>query len=199
MTTSDNPAFGDVDAPKERTDPDSSGYGQIGGSGGPLTFADADATKGDQGTARAASSEASEVVAQYRKIATAALTEAETWLREGALSRAIPEALPDAVLVSDETGHIVLVNAQLELIFGYHRSEIIGQTLEMLMPEAARASHVAQRMAYSKEPRVRPLMENLKLRGRNKNGSEFSVLIRLGPVVIPDGIYTIAVIRRIHE
>jgi PAS domain S-box-containing protein len=199
MTTSDDLAFGNVGTPIERTEPDSSACGQTGGPGGPLHFADASSMKGHQTPAGAASSETTAVVDQYRRIATAALIDAETWLREGALTRAIPEALPDAILVCDELGTIVLVNAQLELMFGYHRSEIIGGALEMLMPQAARVGHVSQRLAYSRQPRVRPLMENLKLRGRNKNGNEFSVLIRLGPVVIPGGIYTIAVIRRTHE
>lgn len=137
-------------------------------------------------------------VDHYRDIATGALNDAEAWLREGALIRAIPEALPDAVLVSDNAGIVMMVNAQLELMFGYHRSDIIGQRVEMLLPADARAKHVQQRFAYSMNPRVRPLKENVHLRGLTKGGIEFGVLISLGPVVIPDGVFTIAVLRRTH-
>jgi PAS domain S-box-containing protein len=140
-----------------------------------------------------------EVVAQYREIAAAAMTDAETWLRQGALSRAIPEAMPDAILVTDETGIIISVNSQFELMFGYHRSEVIGNTPEILLPEAARASHIEHRHRYVDNPRVRGLGENLKLLARRKNGVEFRVLVKLGPVVIPTGVYTIAVIRRVRE
>ena len=84
-------------------------------------------------------------------------------------------------------------------MFGYHRSEVIGQLPEILIPPAARICHVAQRRAYAAEPRVRDMGSNLKLRGRRKNGIEFDVQIKLGPVVIPDGVYTIVVIRKIQD
>jgi PAS domain S-box-containing protein len=142
---------------------------------------------------------AMDTVAKYRQIAVAAMTDAESWLRQGALSRAIPEAMPDAVLVIDEAGIIILVNIQFELMFGYHRSEVIGKAPEMLLPDSARASHIRQRQAYVDDPRVRPMAENLKLRGRRKSGVEFRALVRLGPVVIPAGVYTIAVVRRVPE
>jgi PAS domain S-box-containing protein len=143
--------------------------------------------------------DAKALVEQYRKIAEAAISDAETWLRQGALSRAIPEAIPDAILVADESGVIVSVNAQFELMFGYHRSEVIGRTPEMLMPEAVRGRHVENRRAYSENPRVRDMSENIKLRGLRKNGIEFNLLAKLGPVVIPEGIYTIVVIRKTGE
>jgi PAS domain S-box-containing protein len=152
-----------------------------------------------QPNAGCASDNADAVVAQYRDIAAAAMDDAKTWLRKGALSRAIAEAMPDAILVADESGIIVSVNSQFELMFGYHRSEVIGKTPEMLVPEAARIRHVAHRRGYVDNPRVRDMGENLKLMGRRKNGTEFSVLVKLGPVVIPDGVYTIVVIRRTRE
>ncbi len=115
--------------------------------------------------------EASAVIEQYRRIADAAITDAGDWLRQGALSRAIPEAMPDAIMVTDEAGVIVSVTAKFELMFGYHRSEVIGQLPEMLIPPGLRARHVAQRRAYAEEPKVRDMRENLKLRGRRKNGN----------------------------
>jgi PAS domain S-box-containing protein len=140
--------------------------------------------------------EAMGVVEQYRQIAGAAMADAETWLRQGALSRAIPEAMPDAILVADEQGNIISVNSQFELMFGYHRSEVIGQTPEMLLPEAVRTRHVEHRRGYVDSPRVREMGEDLTLLGRRKNGLEFRVQVKLGPVVIPTGVYTIVVIRR---
>jgi hypothetical protein len=69
----------------------------------------------------------------------------------------------------------------------------------MLLPEAIRARHVELRRSFVDSPRVRGLGENLGLLGRRKNGLEFRVLVKLGPVVIPAGVYTIAVIRRVRE
>lgn len=143
--------------------------------------------------------DAKALVEQYRKIAEAAISDAETWLRQGALSRAIPEAIPDAIVVADESGVIVSVNAQFELMFGYHRSEVIGRTPEMLMPEAIRSRHTEHRRTYSENPRVRDMSEGIKLRGLRKNGVEFNLLAKLGPVVIPDGIYTIVIIRKARD
>jgi PAS domain S-box-containing protein len=143
--------------------------------------------------------EAKQVVSQYRQIAAAAMTDAETWLRQGALSRAIPEAMPDAILVADEAGTIISVNSQFELMFGYHRSEVIGKTPEMLIPEAARSRHIEHRHGYIDNPKVRDMGEDLKLMGRRKNGAEFRVLVKLGPVVIPDGVFTIVVLRRMRD
>src|SRR4051812_36789953 len=143
--------------------------------------------------------DAQAAVEQYRKIADAAITEAESWLRQGALSRAIPEAMPDAIMVTDESGVIVSVNGRFELMFGYHRSEVIGRMPEMLMPEAVRARHVEHRREYTGNPRIRDMSENLKLRGRRKNGAEFEAFIKLGPVIIPAGIYTIVIIRKLRD
>jgi PAS domain S-box-containing protein len=143
--------------------------------------------------------DAKALVEQYRRIADAAITDAGTWLRQGALSRAIPEAMPDAIMVTDEAGVIVSVNAKFELMFGYHRSEVIGRLPEMLMPEAVRVRHMEHRGAYAENPRVRDMSEGMKLHGLRKNGVEFDALIKLGPVVIPDGIYTIVIIRKIRD
>jgi PAS domain S-box-containing protein len=140
--------------------------------------------------------DAKPIIEQFRKIAEAAIADAENWLRQGALSRAIPEAMPDALLIIDAAGLIVSVNAKFELMFGYHRSEVMGQTPEMLIPEAARARHVALRQEYSGNPRMRDMSEEMPLRGRRKGGAEMALLIKLGPVVIPAGVYTIVIIRK---
>ncbi len=143
--------------------------------------------------------DAKATVEQYRRIADAAITDAGAWLRQGALSRAIPEAMPDAIMVTDEAGVIVSVNAKFELMFGYHRSEVIGQLPEMLMPPAQRDRHVTHRRSYAEDPRVRDMSAKMQLRALRKNGVEFDALIKLGPVVIPGGIYTIVVIRKAQD
>jgi PAS domain S-box-containing protein len=143
--------------------------------------------------------DAQAIVDQYKKIAEAAIADAESWLRQGALSRAIPEAIPDAIMVVDAAGLVVSVNAKLELMFGYHRSEIIGQTPEILIPESVRERHAALRRDYSENPRVRDMSEGMKLLGRRKNGVEINVMVKLGPVVIPSGVYTIVIIRKTRD
>jgi PAS domain S-box-containing protein len=143
--------------------------------------------------------DANAVVEHYRRIADAAIADAGSWLRHGALSRAIPEAMPDAIMITDEAGIIVSVNAKFELMFGYHRSEVIGQLPEMLMPPNVRVRHVADRRAYAEEPRVRDMSEAQKLRGLRKNGIEFDIQIKLGPVVIPDGVFTVVIIRKTRD
>lgn len=197
MTNPEDPAFGCASVPTERQDP------AFGCTGMPTERQDPASAR----TGRPAPDEdpdvsqdkANKVVAQYRQIAKAAMIDAETWLRQGALSRAVPEAMPDAIMVTDEAGIIISVNSQFELMFGYHRSEVIGNTPEMLLPEAVRSRHVELRRTFVDNPRVRGLGENRGLVGRRKNGLEFRVLVKLGPVVIPAGVYTIAVIRRVHE
>ena len=134
--------------------------------------------------------------ADYHEVASAALDDARVSLRANALARALPEALPDAVVVVNESGEIVAVNGQAELMFGYHRSELIGRPVEMLLPEEARERHVHHRAAFGDAPRIRDIGENRHLTARRKNGVEIPVLIRLGPVVIPDGVFTIVVIHR---
>jgi PAS domain S-box-containing protein len=134
--------------------------------------------------------------ADYHEVATAALDDARLSLRANALARAVPEAMPDAVVVVSEAGGIVAVNNQAELMFGYHRSELIGEPVEILIPESARERHVHHRDTFGEAPRIRDMGENLHLTARRKTGAEIAVLVRLGPVVIPDGVFTIVVIRR---
>jgi PAS domain S-box-containing protein len=112
------------------------------------------------------------------------------------LQAAILERLPDAKVVVDQEGKIVLVNAQTEFMFGYHRTELIGQKVEMLLPTQAREIHVKHRSSYNDEPRIRSMDANPSLMGRRKNGKEFPIDIMLAPIVISWGSFTIAVIRR---
>jgi PAS domain S-box-containing protein len=143
--------------------------------------------------------DATAIIEQYRQIAQAAIADAEIWLHQGALSRAIPEVMPDAIMVVDTTGTIVSVNAKFELMFGYHRTEVVGQKPELVVPEGARARHVELRRKYSENPRIRDMSGEIKLRGRRKDGVEIDLLIKLGPVVIPSGTFTIAFIRKLQD
>jgi len=127
--------------------------------------------------------------------------DATKWAGLKALVRAVPEMLPDALLILDAAGTIVLVNSQLELMFGYHRSELIGRTPEMLLPPELREQHVGLRRGYTNAPRPRSMTmaTNMIFRVQRKNGAAFHVHVMLGPVPTPDGICVIAVIRRADE
>ena len=127
--------------------------------------------------------------------------DAAKWASTRALIRAVPEMLPDGLLIMDAEGAIVLVNSQLELMFGYHRSELIGKTPEILLPPELRAQHAGLRREYANAPRPRSMAMASKMDFRvcRKNGVEFHVHVMLGPVPTPDGICTIAVVRQADE
>lgn len=111
----------------------------------------------------------------------------------------IPEMLPDGILVVSDNGQIVFFNAQAELLFGYGRQEVLGHTVEMLIPAALREQHVKHRLAYAEEPRLREMGRGLELMALHKKGYSFPVQIMLSPIVIsPAGVYVIAVVRRVY-
>src|SRR6476469_6093550 len=87
--------------------------------------------------------------------------------------RALLESAPDAMVIVDSEGSIVLVNAQTEKMFEYTRSELLGQPVEMLMPARLQAAHASHRAGYFGEPRVRAMGAALDLYGGRKDGTEF--------------------------
>ena len=99
---------------------------------------------------------------------------------------ALLEATPDALIISDDDGLIRLVNAQTERLLGYGREELIGQAIEMLVPERVRAGHPALRRRYLSSPDFRPMGSGLELTAVRKDGSEFAVEISLSPLKSPD-------------
>src|SRR5262245_54561443 len=92
-----------------------------------------------------------------------------------ATARAFLEAAAEGVIVVDRAGHIALVNARAELMFGYPRGELLGQSLELLVPERVRQAHVAHRATYFAEPRARRMGGELVRAGRRKVGSDVPV------------------------
>src|SRR5438309_10884239 len=81
------------------------------------------------------------------------------------------ESSPDAIVVTDQEGRITGANAQLEKLFGYHRSELLGQPVEALIPERLRSGHPAQRKTFHSAPRMRPMGLGVELYGRRMGGS----------------------------
>jgi protein-histidine pros-kinase len=113
--------------------------------------------------------------------------------------RAILEVAPDAIVVTTRDGAIHAVNSQTEATFGYRADELIGQPLEMLLPERFRGDHIAQRMAFTTNPKLRPMGTDVELFGLRRDGVEFPVDIQLSTVPTKDGRLPVAVIRDVTE
>jgi len=111
--------------------------------------------------------------------------------------RSLLEFAPDAMLLSNARGEIVLINSQTVTIFGYAREELMGQSVEQLLPERFRGKHPGHRAHYDAAPRVRPMGAGLKLFGRRKSGEEFPVEISLSQLDTEEGPLTICALRDI--
>jgi PAS domain S-box-containing protein len=108
---------------------------------------------------------------------------------------ALFEAAPDAMVCVTADGRIALVNAQAEQLFGYHRAELAGQPVEMLMPDAARSVHVRHRAGYMADPHQRPMGAGLKLAGRRRDGTTFPAEISLAAIETAGGTLVTATVR----
>jgi PAS domain S-box-containing protein len=111
---------------------------------------------------------------------------------------AVIEALPDALIATDEAGKIFLFNEKAEFMFGHHRSELIGEPLEKLLPERCRAHHAHLRELYSRfeiNQRSRTMGVGVDLVAIRSDGCEFPVDITLARMVVPKGIFNLALVR----
>lgn len=106
------------------------------------------------------------------------------------------EAIPDAAIIANSDGRIVMVNHNSELLTGYSRDELIGSLVEMLMPERFRENHVGHRSRYSEEPAPRAMGQGIDLFCLRKTGTEIAVEISLGPMHLPEGFFVVTTIRR---
>jgi PAS domain S-box-containing protein len=120
-------------------------------------------------------------------------------MAEVLLSTDLLETLPDAIVAVDRNGIIVQVNSQAQELFGYNRGEMIGQKVEMLVPESFRRQHHNHRSQFAHTPKMRRMGANLDLSGRRRNGSEFPVEISLSPVSTENGMIVLSAIRDISD
>ncbi len=109
------------------------------------------------------------------------------------------ESAPDGMLIVDETGHVLVANANAERMFGYDRGTLRGRTVESLLPARYQSTHVAHRANYTRHPRVRSMGVGLELFGQRRDGEEFPVEVSLSPFASGDGALVAAAIRDATE
>lgn len=117
--------------------------------------------------------------------------------RSEARFRGLFEAAPDAMLIVDEAGRIEAASQQAEALFGYPRAELIGQPVELLLPEAQRPQHAALRQSYRQQPQTRRMGQGRELQARRKDGRLLPVAISLSPLQVGDSFKVISAVRDI--
>jgi PAS domain S-box-containing protein len=119
--------------------------------------------------------------------------------RADARFRALLDSTPDAMVIVDTQGRIVLVNAQAERLFGYRRDDLLGRSVEVLVPQRYRDAHVAHRSSYTLDAHTRPMGVDLDLFACRQDGSEFPVEISLSPLTTDEGVLVVSAIRDITD
>jgi diguanylate cyclase (GGDEF)-like protein/PAS domain S-box-containing protein len=113
--------------------------------------------------------------------------------------QALLKSAPDAIVIIDHAGQIILANLRAEQLFGYDSAELIGNSVEMLLPERHRHRHVSMRQTFMGDPRFRPMVEDLDLYGLRKDGVEIPIEISLAPIETRDGLLVASAIRDITD
>jgi len=113
--------------------------------------------------------------------------------------RDLLESTPDGIVMANPTGHIVIANSQAERLFGYASGELLGKSVDQLLPERYRKAHVSHRSNYLFQPRKRAMGSGLDLAGRRKDGTEFPIEISLSPLHTDESAFVMSAIRDISE
>src|SRR3954454_91109 len=121
-------------------------------------------------------------------------------LAQGAeVVRALVDTAPDGIVMADEDGTILFANRQAESLFGFGRDEMLGRSVDDLLPERLRKVHGAHRTRYRAQPRLRVMGAGLLLFGRRTDGTEIPVEISLSPLPSDEGLRVVAVVRDVSE
>ncbi len=140
-----------------------------------------------------------EIVTQQIEVAINNAQQAEAVRESREMFEKLYESAPDAIVVVNSEGCITRVNRQTEKMFGYGRNELIGQSVETLLPERFRQRHIGHRITYFSEPRQRAMGAGLELYGKHKDGIEFPVDVMLSPMETVESTLVLSVIRDTTE